>query len=147
MSGNAAYAERNRAERERLGRLIERLSDDDLRRAIPGTEWSVADALAHLAFYDRRAQILMEKFARDGVTSSPLDPQTINDALLRLTRLISPRAIAEEALTAAEAADRAADALSDAVLAEIRARGEVKPGRFEHRASHLADIEAALQAE
>jgi hypothetical protein len=136
--------ERNWEERERLRLLAERLTEDDLRRKLPRSDWTIGDTLAHLAFYDRRAQILMEKFAREGITASPYDSQTINDALLPLIRRIPPRFMAEEAIAAAEDADRAAAALPDALLAEIRARGEVKPERYEHRKNHLDDIEAAL---
>jgi hypothetical protein len=141
MSEVAAYVARNNEQRERLQRLINRLSDDDLLRDVPESEWSVADTLAHLAFYDRRAQILVEKFIREGVTPSPYDFQTLNDALPHLTRLIPPQAIAEEALAAAVAADEAAAAVSDELLAEIRARNEVNPDRSIHRKNHLDDIE------
>jgi hypothetical protein len=141
MSEVAAYVAHNDEQRERLQRLIHRLGDDDLLRDVPGTEWSVADTLAHLAFYDRRAQILMEKFVREGVSPSPYDFQTLNDALPHLTRLIPPRAIAEEALAAAVAADEAATAISETLLAEIRARNEVNPDRGIHRQNHLDDIE------
>lgn len=141
MSEVAGYVARNSEQRERLQRVIERLSDDDLLRDVPGTEWSVADTLAHLAFYDRRAQILVEKFLHEGVSPSPYDSQTLNDALPHLTRLIPPRAIAEEALAAAVAADEAAAAISDELLVEIRARNEVNPDRSIHRKNHLDDIE------
>jgi uncharacterized damage-inducible protein DinB len=144
VSTVATYVERNTEQRERLQRLVERLSDDDLLRDVPDTEWSISDTLAHLAFYDRRAQILLEKFARDGVSASPYDFQTLNDALPHLTRLIPPRAIAEEAVAAAVAADAAAEAISDALLAEIRARNEVNPDRAVHRQNHLDDIEPML---
>ena len=50
------HVARNREQLERLRRLVARLGDDDLRRELPDG-WTVADALAHLAFYDRRAQI------------------------------------------------------------------------------------------
>lgn len=146
MSEVAEYVARNHEQRERLQRLIHRLGDDDLLRDVPGTEWSVADTLAHLAFYDRRAQILVEKFAREGVSPSPYDFQTLNDALPHLTRLIPPRAIAEEALAAAVAADEVAATISDALLAEIRARNEVNPDRSVHRKYHLDDIEPMFLA-
>jgi hypothetical protein len=144
MSEVAAYVAHNNEQRERLQRLLHRLGDDDLLRDVPGTEWSVADTLAHLAFYDRRAQILMEKFVREGVSPSPYDFQTLNDALPHLTRLIPPRAIAEEALAAAVAADEAAAAISDELLREIRARNEVNPDRGIHRKNHINDIEPML---
>ena len=135
---------RNDAERARLAALIARLSDDDLTRALLSGEWTVADALGHLAFFDRRSQVLLEKFQREGVTPSPYDAQTINDALLPLLRRMTPRALAEEALAAAEAADAAAARVTPQLLAEIETRNEVAPNRWKHRQAHLDEIEAAL---
>src|SRR5215211_9338809 len=89
------HVARNREQLERLRRLVARLSDDDLRRELPGG-WTIRDVLAHLAFYDRRAQILLEQFARGGVFASPYDYETINAALLHLTRRIPPRDVAAE---------------------------------------------------
>jgi Mycothiol maleylpyruvate isomerase N-terminal domain len=137
------HVARNREQLERLRRLVARLSDDDLRRELPDG-WAVADALAHLAFYDRRAQILLERFAREGVFSSPYDYETINSSLLHLTRRIPPREIAAEVLAAAEAADYAAAATPAPLVAEIRRLNQVKLERAEHRRSHLDDIEALL---
>ena len=143
MEANAGYVDQNREQFERLRGLIERLSDDDLMSELPDG-WTVSDALSHLAFYDRRAQILLERFAREGVFASPYDYETINAALPHLTRRIPPREVAAEALAAAEAADRAAAATPQALVAEIRRLNQVKLERAEHRRNHLDDIEAAL---
>src|SRR5215213_942906 len=98
----------NDAERSRLAALIVTLSEEDLTRPLSSGEWTVTDALGHLAFYDRRSQVLLEKFLREGVSPAPYDYQTINDALLPMLRRMPPRLIAEEAQAAAEAADAAA---------------------------------------
>lgn len=134
----------NDAERARLAELISRLSDEDFARPLPGGEWTVADALGHLAFYDRRSQVLLEKFLREGVSPAPYDFQTINDALLPMFRRMAPRALAEEALAAAEAADTAAARVSPELLAEIETRNEVMPNRWKHRKAHLDEIETVL---
>jgi hypothetical protein len=139
------YVAQNVRERERLGQLVARLSDDDMARQL-NDDWTVGDALAHLAFYDRRSQVLLELFARDGVSASPYDYETINQALLHLTRRMPPQAVKEEVLAAADAADAAAAALPEALLAEIATRNEVRPNRAEHRRNHLNEIEAALAA-
>lgn len=139
----SSYVDRNRASQERLRALVGRLSDDELMRELPDG-WSVADTLAHLAFYDRRAAILLRRFADEGVFASPYDYDTINEALPHLTRRIPPRAVAAEVLAAAEAADEAAARTPEALLSEIRNMGQVKLDRSEHRESHLGDIEALL---
>jgi len=133
----------NREQLERLRRLVARLSDDDLMREL-SHGWTVSDALSHLAFYDRRAQVLLERFTQEGVFASPYDYDTINAALPYLTRRIPPRGVAAEALAAAEAADRAAAATPEALVGEIRRLNQVKLERADHRRSHLDDIEAAL---
>ena len=134
----------NDAERARLADLISRLTDEDLIRPLPSGEWTVADTLGHLAFYDRRAQVLVEKFLREGVSPAPYDFQSLNDALLPMLRRMAPRTIAEEALAAAEAADTAAARVSPELLADIETRNEVAPDRWKHRKMHLDEIEAAL---
>lgn len=144
MQDMAQFVARNKQELARLREVGARLTDDDLRRTLPGSDWTVADALAHLAFYDRRVAILLERFAREGAGASPIDVETINQALLPLTRRIPPREAVAEAVAAAEEADRAAAAISDDLLAAIRERNEVRLERWVHRKSHLDDIEAAI---
>ena len=142
---SAVETDRNDAERTRLAALVAQLSDEDLLRPLASGEWTVVDTLGHLAFYDRRSQVLLEKFLREGVSPSPYDFQTINDALLPMFRRMPPRAIAEEALAAAEAADTAAARVSPELLADIEARNEVMPNRWKHRKAHLDEIDAALR--
>ena len=139
----ADHVAQNREQLERLRRLVARLSDEDLRRELPDG-WTIADALAHLAFYDRRAAILLERFAREGVFASPYDYDTINAALPHLTRRIPPREIAAEVIEAAEAADQAAAATPATLVEEIRRLNQVKLERADHRRNHLDDIEALL---
>ena len=139
MSGTEAWMELNRQQRERLQRFIERLSDDGLQRVAPANgEWTVADTLVHLAYYDRRAEVLVRKFLREGVSSSAYDVQTINDALLPLGRRIPPRE------AAAEAADSMAEQVSPELLGAMRSRHEVTPERWIHRKAHLDDMERML---
>ena len=143
MDTTSGHVAQNQEQLERLRRLVARLGDDDLKRELPDG-WTVADALAHLAFYDRRAQILLERFAREGVFASPYDYETINAALPHLTRRIPPREIAAEVLAAAEAADHAAAAIPATLVGEIRRLNQVKLERADHRRSHLDDIESLL---
>ena len=85
-----------------------------------------------------------EQFARDGVSESPYDYETINTVLLNFSRRMSAEAIAAEVIAAAEAADRAAAATPEAQYEEILNTGRVNLERAEHRRNHLDDIEAAL---
>src|SRR3712207_2412086 len=99
--------------------------------------WTISDALSHLAFYDRRAQVLLERFTREGVFPSPYDYDTLNAALPYLTRRIPPRDVAAEVLAAAEAADQAVAATPEALVGEIQRLNQVKLERADHRRSHL----------
>jgi hypothetical protein len=99
-----------------------------------------------LAFYDRRAAILLERFVSEGVFASPYDYETINAALPHLTRRIPPREIVAEVVEAAEAVDRAAATTPEMLVGEIRRLNQVKLERADHRRNHLDDIEALLES-
>jgi len=53
----------NAQERERLRSLVGRLTDEELSLPL-GNGWTVAVALAHLAFWDQRSLSLMRKWKR-----------------------------------------------------------------------------------
>jgi hypothetical protein len=136
---------KNAQERERLTALVGRLSEADLRRPV-GHGWTVADSLVHLAFWDLRAIILMDRFERDGVTRSPADVDVVNEAVRALGQSIPPRATATLAADAAERVDRRLEALPDRVLEGLAAAGHpFNPTRHVHRAEHLDEIERALR--
>lgn len=135
------YVATNREATERLRALVERLSDDDLQRTLDNG-WTVAVALVHIAFFDRRTARLAERWRRDGYGQSPYDADAINDAMLPAWQLIPPRAAANEALAAAAEADEAVANLPDDLLATIRERGGMRTNRAEHRNNHVAEIEA-----
>jgi hypothetical protein len=150
VSTSQSYQEQNRASLQRLRQLVERLSDDDLTRVLP-SGWSVSDTLGHVAFYDRRAAILLERFATEGVLASGAegviesgDVDTINAIIPYFTRRIPPQTMVAEAIEAAEAADRAVAALPDALLSEVERADVVALSRAEHRDEHVEEIEAAL---
>ena len=99
--------------------VVAHLTDADLARS-DGEGWTIAAGLVHVALWDRRAQVLVEKW-KGGVTpaESPADINVINDAAHYLIRLIPLRAAAEEALNAAEAVDRTLEDISDDLLQAI----------------------------
>lgn len=147
MSEQRGWVARNDEQRARLARLIERLSDDDLLKVVPADgDWTVADTLVHLAFYDRRAEVLMRQFMREGVSPAPYHFQSINDALLPIARRIPPREMALEALAAAEAVDAVAAQIDAELEVAMQAGKEVSPERWYHRKNHLDDLERELGA-
>ena len=144
MSLDRSSVDRNTAARDRLRALVARLDDADLARPLGGG-WTVAAALAHLAFWDRRAHVLLARWERDGPGPSPVDVEALNDALLPQWLAIPPRVAAEDAVRAAEAVDRAVEAASPATVAAAGAPdAALTLLRAKHRGEHLDEIERAL---
>ena len=134
----------NTRERERLVRLVNRITDEEL--GLPMWEgWTIAAALAHLAFWDQRALVLMKKWKISGVASSPIDDDVTNDSILPLCSAISPRVAARLAVSAAEAIDFELENAGDDLITDIWQLGEkFRLYRSEHRKLHLDQIEGLL---
>lgn len=138
----------NHAESARLAALAGRLTDADLDRALGG-EWTVATALAHLAFWDRRGLLLLERWERGQVPPAGepewYSSEVLNDGLLAEWRALPPRAAARLALEAAEAIDRKVEQLDAPVAEAMVARNEAwLLHRHRHRREHLDQIERGL---
>jgi len=137
------------AERARLRAVIARLSDAELARPMPDG-WTVAAVLAHAAYWDARAIYWMDKWGPDGEPTTYQDEDTdaANEAAKPLCLALRPRDAAELALRLAEETDARVKALSDAMLAKIRAKGSppFNLSRAIHRKEHLDEIERALRA-
>jgi DinB family protein len=138
-------AARDTSERERLEKLITRLSDHELRQDL-GDGWTVAAILAHLAYYDRRAVVLIERWRQHGVSPSHNDPHEVNDAMKEQWLALEPRVAADLAVRAARDADAAISRLSEELARDMEAKqAGVSLQRAEHRAEHLDQIEASLR--
>lgn len=150
MPADRDYVERNTQERERLRAIVERASDDDLRRAV-NEHWTVAGVLAHIAFWDARALVLADKLERGApFTPSDAEPEDvawINDATRPLIHAIAPREAARVALRLAEETDARVASLADALVTRTwptDPTSPLNPLRARHRGQHLDEIEAAL---
>ena len=137
--------EENAQQRERLRTLLTRLSNQDLARPLYG-DWTVAGVLAHMAFWDLRALVLMRRWKQTGVKEpSAVDVDAINDAMRPLLLAIPPRQAAQMALEAATAIDREIEGLRPDSTAEIESQAlPFRLDRAKHRLEHLDQIEAAL---
>jgi len=133
--------------RARLRALVARLSDDELRRPMPGG-WTVAGVLAHAGAWDARAVYWLDTWARTGEPTvyEPENTEAVNESAKPLCLALPPRVAAELALRLAEEADAKVKALSDEMLAKIRATGSppFNLSRAIHRTEHLDDIERVL---
>lgn len=139
------FVAENAQERARLRALAGRLTDADYHRKVHA-EWTVADALGHIAFWEQVALVRIRRWKERGVSSSPVDFDLINDALVPLIRAIPPRDATNLAIAAAEAVDRELAQLSQEMVEDIQALGNrSRLFRSEHRRRHLDQIEAALR--
>ena len=137
----------NDTERARLRSLVEKLTDDQLRRPMPAG-WTVAAMLAHGAFWDARAIFALGRWEQ-GIEPVPGDYEPddvdwINDSAKPLCLALPPREAARLALRTAEDADRKIAALSDELVEKIRERGPFNISRADHRREHVDEIERAL---
>jgi hypothetical protein len=135
----------NAKERERLNSLVEHLTDEEL--CLPlGADWTIAVALAHLSFWDRRSLILLRKWKKSGVVEpSPIDVDVINDSLLSIWLAIPPRTAAHLAVSSAEEIDRELEEASTDLITKVESLGEkFRLYRSIHRKMHLDEIEEIL---
>jgi len=148
MAADRSYVAENRAQLERLRALVDKLSDRELAGPMDAG-WTVAGVLAHLAFWDQRIVVLVDRWADGRGTPPPAYDQAavdwINDAGKPLCLALPPRVAARMAVDAAIAADERVVGLSEAQLAAIAPGGHpINPLRAEHRREHLDEIERTL---
>jgi len=138
------FVKENGKERERLRSLVAGITEEELSLPL-GDDWTIAVALAHLAFWDQRSLLLMRKWQQSGVEPSPIDIDVTNDSLLPLLRAIRPRAAADLAVSSAEAIDRELQKASSDLIDSIESLGEkFRLYRSIHRKLHLDEIEVRL---
>ena len=136
----------NDRERKRLQLLVTRITDEELSYQM-WEGWTIAAAFAHLAFWDQRSFVLMQKWKKTGVEPSPIDDDVTNDALLPLCLAIPPRAAASLAVKAAEEIDLELEKASDDLITDIGKLGDrFRLYRCDHRKVHLDQIENILNA-
>src|SRR5688572_9972821 len=104
MPVSATLAESNRSQTEQLRRLVRRLDAAMLAVRLPNG-WTVAGALAHVAFWDRQRLCLMRRWAAGHTATGAYDGEVFNAALQPLLELIPHERAAAAALQAAEEVD------------------------------------------
>jgi hypothetical protein len=137
----------NKKERERLRKIVKGMTDEELNLIIYKEGWTIAVVLAHLAFWDNYALALLKRWKKDRVSPSHHEWDNINDALLPLALDIPPRAVAELAVSSADAADREAEQSTPEFIKTVETLNEpYRLNRSIHRKLHLDEIEAFLKA-
>jgi hypothetical protein len=138
------FAASNRAQTERLRALARRLTLEMLAVRLPNG-WTVAVALAHIAFWDRQRLCLMRRWAAGNWCNGGYDGELFNEVLLPFLETIPPDRAAELALKTAEEVDAFLLNVPDEVVRAALARPD-SPNldRGSHREGHLDQVEEAL---
>lgn len=144
MTQDRSFIELNRVSTQRLRSLVDRLRDQDLQHPV-GEHWTVAIALAHIAFWDRRVLLGLDLVEREGAVSAipPIDI-SVNDLSLPLWAAVPPRAAAQIAIETAEALDARLEHYPPALLDKLYTHNQRWVVRSLHRDAHLDEVEAAL---
>ena len=145
MTIDQSFIERNRASTERIRALAARLTDAEMQQPV-GEHWTVAIALAHLAFWDRRVMYVLDMTERDGALFIPEIDIFVNDLSLPLWAAIPPREAARIAIETAAELDRRLEDFPPALLEEIHTYNKRWVVRALHRGEHLDEVDAALKA-
>jgi hypothetical protein len=134
----------NRTQTERLRALARRLTPKMLTVRLP-SGWTIAVALAHIAFWDRQRLCLMRRWAAGNWCNGGYDGELFNEVLLPFLETILPERAAELALKTAEEVDAFLLNVPDEVVRAALARPD-SPNldRGSHREGHLDQIEEAL---
>jgi hypothetical protein len=144
MPVDPSFSAQNRAATNRIRALAARLTDEELRHPV-GEHWTVAIALAHLAFWDRRVLSAVAQAETSGKLSIPEIDLVVNDLSLPLWAAIPPREAARLAIETAEALDHRFETLPPDVLEAVERHNKRWLVRALHRNEHLDEVEAALR--
>ena len=144
MTLDTSFIELNRASTERIRKLAASLNDQQMQTKV-GEHWTVAIALAHLAFWDRRVIYVLDMTERDGKLFIPEIDIFVNDLSLPLWAAIPPREAARIAIETSETLDKRLEEFSPTLLEEIYNYNKRWVIRALHRGEHLDEVDAALK--
>ena len=145
MPIDPSFVQLNRAATERLRRLVNSLSDEQLQTPM-GEHWTVAICLAHFAFWDRRAMYVLDVTQKAGKVVSPDIDTFVNDLSLPLWAAIPPREAARIAVECADACDKHLESFPADLLELIYNDRKRTVVRALHRNEHMDEIDQALKA-
>mgnify|MGYP003390258299 CR=1 FL=1 len=145
MSLDASYKELNRASRERIHTLANRLTDEELQTKV-GEHWTVAIVFAHFAFWERRVMYVLDMTEKNGKLFIPEIDIFVNDLSLPLWAAVPPREAARIAIEECETLDQRLEEYDPALLEEIYNYNKRWVVRALHRNEHLNEADAALKS-
>jgi hypothetical protein len=145
---NTTISPENDTARAELAAFKNRLGLESYSYSV-GSNWTIASSLCHLAFWDRRALLLLENWQRSGrVETSRLDSESV-DSINQSLNLIALQVPGPAAMSLALESATAVDAFVDEIKDELAEK--IKKGGFEcflrrslHRREHLQKMHAVL---
>ena len=144
MPVSSLIAQSNRSQTERLRRLVGRLDAAMLAVRLPNG-WTVAGALAHVAFWDRQRLCLMRRWAAGDDCTGDYAGDVFNDSVQPLLEMIPHEQAAAAAVQIAEEIDAFLLSVPTDVVEAALARSDAPNlDRGSHRAHHLDVIKRAL---
>ena len=145
MPLDPSYNDLNRASTERIKKLAASLTDEEMQTRV-GEHWTVAIALAHLAWWDRRVMYVLDRSAQNGKLFIPEIDIFVNDLSLPLWAAIPPREAARIAIETSADLDARLEIYSPNLLEEIYNYNKRWVVRALHRNEHLDEVDAALKS-
>jgi hypothetical protein len=139
-----SFIELNRASRERMRMLAERLTDEEMQTKV-GEHWTVAIVYAHIAWWDRRVIYVLDMTEKNDKLFVPEIDIFVNDLSLPLWAAVPAREAVRIAMENAEALDKRLEDYSPTLLEEIYNYNKRWVIRALHRGEHLAEAEAAVK--
>jgi hypothetical protein len=138
------YKELNRTSTERV-KTYARLSDAEMQTRV-GEHWTVAMALVHLGFWDRRVLYSLDRTEQEGKLYVPQIEIAVNDLSLAFWAAIPSKDALRLAVENAEALDKRLETYPQNLLEQVYNHNERWVVRALHRNEHLDEVDAALKA-
>jgi hypothetical protein len=133
----------NRAATDRIRSIAVGITEADLERRV-GEHWTPGVVFAHLAFWDRRAQLTLDATEAAGELVVVDVDIAANDISLPLWLLVPPRDAARLAIETADALDTRLATFDPMLLEVVYDAIPRWVRRHLHRTEHLDELEAAL---
>lgn len=138
------FAEHNRKATRRVIALCQNMSDADLLKPIRDS-WTIAVALAHLAFWDQRVIHVIDLAEKNGKLFAPTFDDQLNEIVLPFLAAIPAREAVRITIHTAEMLDAKLEQCPVGLIEEMLAVNSRLVFRAIHRNEHLDEIELALK--
>lgn len=144
MALDRTFVESNRQALQRMRDLAARLSDDQLKHPV-GQHWTVAIVFAHLAFWERRVDYVLDMTQKEGRLFVPEIDIFVNDLSLVFWQALPVREAVRIGIEAADHTNQKLEAYPESLLEEVGTYNKRWVDRSLHRNEHLDEAEAALK--